>query len=230
MGIIENKVSLNIPFTDIFKRFFKEIGNGKIEVYNEFSLQHELGIYLRKELLKYGKFKVQFEKNSLEILKYNESYSQEKLKKRFGNKKIRKKEIDIVIFQEETEGVKNLITSIELKYPRNGQVPESMYSFIKDIRFLEGLTKRGDHNENYFEEGYFICLVDDLLFYEVKSKKEGIYKYFRNENYQVKIQKTTRKPTGVNKKLSDFNIELDKEYNEKWEPVENERKYLIIEV
>tara|TARA_B100000963_G_C22526386_1_gene625509 strand:- start:351 stop:1016 length:666 start_codon:yes stop_codon:yes gene_type:complete len=221
---------VKIPFKDIFKNFFEEIGNGKIEVYNEFSLQHELGIYLRKELLKYGKFKVQFEKNSLEILKYEESYSQEKLKKRFGNKKIRKKEIDIVIFQEETEGVKNLITSIELKYPRNGQVPESMYSFIKDIRFLEGLTKRGYHNENYFKEGYFICLVDDPLFYEVKHKKEGIYKYFRNDNYQVKIPKTTRKPTGKNKTSSDLKIELDKEYNREWEPIENERKYLIIEV
>jgi len=220
----------NFPFKKTFSRFFEEIGDGEIEVYNEFSLQHELGIYLRKESLKYGKYKVQFEKNSLDVLGYEKPFPQNELEKRFGNKKIRKKEIDIVIVEEKSDSDKNLIVSIELKYPRNGQVPESMYSFVKDLRFLEGLTKKGDQNEKCFDKGYFICVVDDPLFYEIKYKKDGIYKYFRNEDYGVIIPKTTRKPTGKNKTSSDFDLELDKEYNEKWEPIENERKYLIIEV
>lgn len=219
-------------FKEIFRRFFEEIGDGEIEVYNEFSLQHELGIYLRKELFQFGKLKVQFEKNSLDVLGYEKPFPQNELKNRFGNKKIRKKEIDIVIIEEKSDSDKNLIASIELKYPRNGQVPESMYSFVKDLRFLEGLTKKGDQNEKCFDIGYFICVVDDPLFYEIKSKKNGIYKYFRNEDYQVKIPEKTIKPTGKNQD-DNYNIILDKQYIDKWKSFKSnndKRKYLIIEV
>lgn len=222
----------NSTITKIFRSFFEEIGDGEIEVYNEFSLQHELGIYLRKELLKHGKFKVQFEKNSLDVLGYEKPFPQNELKNRFGNKKIRKKEIDIVIIEEKSDSDKNLIVSIELKYPRNGQVPESMYSFVKDIKFLEGLTKKVDQNKKCFDIGYFICVVDDPLFYEVKNKKDGIYKYFRNEDFQVKIPKKTHKPTGKNED-NNYNIILDKQYIDKWKSFKSnndKRKYLIIEV
>ena len=47
-----------------------EVATGKVEVYNEFSLQHELGIYLRDQLKKnpeyqnYNGYKVQFERNT----------------------------------------------------------------------------------------------------------------------------------------------------------------------
>ena len=42
------------------KNFLTKVLNEEIEVYNEFSLQHELGIYLRKIL---PNFKIQFERN-----------------------------------------------------------------------------------------------------------------------------------------------------------------------
>ena len=38
----------------------KELGNKNIEIYNEFSLQHKPGIYLRTQMPKYH---VQFERN-----------------------------------------------------------------------------------------------------------------------------------------------------------------------
>ena len=41
--------------------FMDMVEIGEIEVYNEFSLQHELGIYLRNRLEDY---KVQFERNT----------------------------------------------------------------------------------------------------------------------------------------------------------------------
>ena len=41
--------------------FMKLILEEKIEVYNEFSLQHELGIFLRNKLTNY---KIQFERNT----------------------------------------------------------------------------------------------------------------------------------------------------------------------
>lgn len=50
--------------SDMMKRvigsFAERIGRGEIEIYNEFSLQHELGIYLRNAIA--GK-QVQFERN-----------------------------------------------------------------------------------------------------------------------------------------------------------------------
>ena len=45
----------------LMNSFMKLILEEKIEVYNEFSLQHELGIFLRNELTNY---KIQFERNT----------------------------------------------------------------------------------------------------------------------------------------------------------------------
>ncbi|MBR5983161.1 MAG: hypothetical protein IK025_05520 [Bacteroidales bacterium] len=58
------------------------------DVYNEFSLQHELGIYLRKKLP--ANYKVQFERNVDEV---------------FGKGVVKsvKKEMDIYIFNEGKE-------------------------------------------------------------------------------------------------------------------------------
>lgn len=90
-----------------------------IDIYNEFSLQHELGIYLRSVLPQY---KIQFEQNV--------SF--------FTNDiKIIKREIDISIFTQD----KREKYAIELKCPLNGQYPEQMYSFTKDIKFMEELIE-----------------------------------------------------------------------------------------
>ena len=57
------------------------IEDNQIEIYNEFSLQHELGIFLREQLPNY---KVQFERNT----------------KDFGIKGTIKHEIDIVVYND----------------------------------------------------------------------------------------------------------------------------------
>ncbi len=44
----------------LLEQFFTYVEDNKIELYNEFSLQHELGIYLRDKLPEY---KIQFERN-----------------------------------------------------------------------------------------------------------------------------------------------------------------------
>lgn len=164
----------------LFDGFFNEITNDNIEIYNEFSLQHELGIYLRSNM---PNKKIQFEKNVKEF---------------FGNKDFEKKEIDISIIDNN-----KLETAIELKFPRNGQVPESMFSFCKDICFLEQLKKRGCKN------AYFIALVDSHLFYE--GNKEGIYRFFRDE--KSVINGIIKKPTGASLKT----IEIKGQYIAKWQ-------------
>ena len=102
----------------LMNSFMKLILEEKIEVYNEFSLQHELGIFLRNELTNY---KIQFERNT----------------KFFNITKTIKHEMDIVIYNESEK------YAIELKYPQNGQYPEQMFSCVKDIKFMEELRERG---------------------------------------------------------------------------------------
>lgn len=59
----------------------------------------------------------------------------------------------------------------KLKYPRNGQYPEQMYSFCKDILFIEQLKQAG------FARTLLIIFADDPLFYN--GYGGGIYDYFR---------------------------------------------------
>ena len=169
------------------------IGKGQIEIYNEFSLQHELGILLRSE---FPSDKVQFERNI--------SYF-------FNSDKFIKKEIDIVVFSPDKSILKY---AIELKFPRNGQHPEQMFSFCKDILFTEQLKASG------FQKTFLIIFADDRLFYS--GNADGIYGYFR-QNKQ--LHGTIQKPTG----LKNETVELKGTYQVNWTVATGDLKYAIIE-
>lgn len=176
---------------ELLNEFMNLVECSQIEVYNEFSLQHELGIYLRKKLPNY---KVQFERNT----------------KFFNIVGTLKHEIDIVVFNEQER------YAIELKYPVNGQYPEQMYSFIKDIIFMEQLHKNG------FDATFCLTMVNDKNFYSGK-KIDGIYAFFRgNKTLSGKINK----PTGV----SYDSIMLDKSYNIVWKGNTENLKYYLIDI
>ena len=87
-------------------RFVEEVGSGAVEIYNEFSLQHELGAYLRPKL---DQCKIQFERNVSHF--------------HLAKSDFEKKEIDIAITSTSTG---DPLSAIELKYPRNGQVPRRL--------------------------------------------------------------------------------------------------------
>ena len=123
-----------------------------------------------------------------------------------------KKEIDICIF---SENPTQLISTIELKYPRNGQVPESMFSFCKDIAFLEQLKKAG------FSSAYFLAVADDKNFYQGKTK--GIYGLFRN---QEPITGTIIKPTGEKNK----SVNIIGSYTAFWHSISESSRYCLIEI
>ncbi|MCT8568672.1 hypothetical protein KZ431_10130, partial [Glaesserella parasuis] len=150
-----------------------------IEIYNEFSFQHELGIFLREKLNENDKdYKIQFERNV----------------KDFGyipKDKNEKKEIDIVILNKYENDEKY---AIELKFANatNGQYPEKMFSFIKDIHFME--TVKAECKG--FVRNYCITIVEDENFYKKKGKIDGIYAYFRNGK---QITGDIEKPTGKEK-------------------------------
>lgn len=177
----------------LIELFFDNVRRNKIDVYNEFSLQHELGIFLRSKI---GDYKIEFERNVSHF--------------GFDKSKFVKKEVDISVYHNS-----NFNASIELKYPRNGQVPEQIFSFIKDLKFLEQLT------ENGFWKGYLIILTEDPLFYRGKNK--GIYGYFRSNNI---ISGTFQKPTGK----KDETINISNKYVASWRDLKNYLKYCVIKV
>lgn len=185
-----------IDLKSLIRQFFSTVESSGIEIYNEFSLQHELGIFLRNKLPGY---KVQFERNVSFFTNDTDTI---------------KKEIDIVIFNKD----KSEKFAIELKYPLNRQYPEQMYSFVKDIKFMEELIEIG------FIGTTVVTLVSGRPFYEGVNN-QGIYKYFREE-YEVYGQ--IFKPTG-HLKDKDF-INLNGRYEFSWEPVFNNNRYYVIEI
>ena len=191
-----------IPIEDLVKKFFDRVKNRKVEIYNEISLQHELGIYLRGH---FGDLKIRFERNVKDF--------------KLDKFKFEKKEIDIVITSSDSS---ERHCAIELKYPRNGQVPETMFSFCKDIAFLEQLVKSGFHS------AYFIAVAEHTHFYEKKGKTDGIYRFFRaDEPMTGKIFK----PTGTKEAKENTSVTINGHYQVKWLPItDGKNYYLFIQV
>lgn len=175
--------------------FTQAVASNEVEIYNEFSLQHELGIFLRSQL---KDCRVQFERN---VAHFN-----------LRKSNFYKREIDIVVTSPDR---KILHAAIELKFPRNGQVPETMFSFCTDIGFLEQLVAGG------FQFGYFLAVVDHPHFYS--GKADGIYGLFRDGQT---ITGTIAKPTGAR----DKEITLNGSYTASWLPINGKLKCCLIEI
>lgn len=174
--------------------FAQAIGNGKIAIYNEFSLQHELGLFLRTRLID---CKVEFERNVSHF--------------KLAKSKFEKKEIDIAV----TLPTGEHLSAVELKYPRNGQIPESMFSFCKDIAFLEQLVSSG------FQSAYFLAVADHKHFYSGNDK--GIYGLFRGG---APITGKITKPTGAKESA----VTIRGSYIASWLPVIGSTKYCLVQV
>lgn len=189
-----------LDLKNIIDDFFKHAKTSRLEIYNEFSLQHEMGFYLRSFLQKNNltEYKIQFERNVSFFTPDNRTI---------------KKEIDIAIFDGKKEKY-----AIELKCPINGQYPEQMYSFIKDIKFMEELLERG------FTKAACVALVSGSPFYEGRIKT-GIYKYYRLEHA---IYGDIYKPTGQSKQ--DKFLSLTGRYEFEWQDFDSDRKYYIIDI
>ena len=99
----------------IVQDFIQSIALGQAEIYNEFSLQHELGIHLLKHL---PEMKVRFERNVSSLFASTSQF--------------KKKEIDICICSQ--DGVQKH-SAFELKFPRNGQHPSKCSVFVKTLHF-----------------------------------------------------------------------------------------------
>ncbi|SRR6266487_3379786 len=180
---------------DLITSFAESIASGRIEIYNEFSLQHELGVFLRRKLPGY---KVQFERNVAFFFRSKMTFT--------------KREIDISVFSPDLE---DLRCAIELKYPRNGQHPEQMFSFCKDVAFAEELNAAG------FSGTGLVIFADDHLFY--RGSAEGIYGFFRGAR---PLHGRIQKPTGS----KDHEVVVRGSYPVKWIPVSGSLMFAAIEI
>ncbi|OOS07422.1 hypothetical protein SAMN02745664_102128 [Moraxella cuniculi DSM 21768] len=194
-----------LDLENLIREFFYHLEKNKseIEIYNEFSFQHELGIFLREKLNHKG-YQIRFEIN-VRCFGYEPKETYEK------------KEIDIIVRSKHN---KNELYAIELKFANktNGQHPEKMFSFIKDILFME--TVKAQCKE--FIENYCVTFVEDDKFYTGR-KIDGVYAYFRSGK---EISGKIEKPTGDNK----FTISLRNSYKIKWEELSDKKKFYIVKV
>lgn len=180
----------------IILEFLSKLKHEKVEIYNEFSLQHELGIFLRQKL---PDVFIQFERN---ISHFN-----------IPTKNSVKKEIDISIFSKDK---KELLCVIELKFPRNGQYPMQMFSFCKDISFMEHVKKNG------FQQAFVLILADDKIFYSGTGDKPP-YNFFRASE---KLTGCITQPVGK----GDDSVNINGSYIVKWHEIINPLKYTLIEI
>ncbi len=196
---------------DLFRKDITNIDDG--DIYNEFSLQHELGIFLRDKLKDDG-VKVQFERNT----------------RWFNDRECVKSEMDIVVFDGRDERSKRY--AIELKFPTNGAAPRRMYQFVEDIKFMEQVK-----HELGFTQTYCLTLVSDLAdgddFWKVKKSKEGIYQYFRGDApapIQGKIENPIKAKDGAKSKIPPF-FEITKERKIKWIQIKDTSfHYYLLEI
>ena len=199
-GIHLNILSEEIrKMRELIRMFIESVSKGEVEIYNEFSLQHELGLFLRTHL---AACKVQFERNVSFF---------------FGNKtQFPKRESDVSVYSGRQE---ELRFAIEVKYPRNGQYPEQMFAFCLDLAFVEQLKRAG------FQETGVLILAEDPLFYQgpiYNDSAKKIYGYFRGCH---ELHGVIGKPTG--RKNSE--VQLEGHYRVNWQPVLNSLRYTYID-
>ena len=198
------------------EEFIKDIETGKTEIYNEFSLQHELGIFLRNKFYsihEYKDYKVQFERN---ISHFGMS-----------NKSSPKSEIDISIFKDKKEGC---LATIELKYLKSQNVPNPLFDVLKDIAFMEVTTK------HKFQEGFVLVIADHQQFYFGKNQKllnKPPYPWFRKQ--LSNFGKNERIPNRIDNKVGKktWKFKINGNYTINWKSITDEstdkRKFALIQ-
>jgi hypothetical protein len=169
--------------------FFAAVGRQEIEIYNEFSLQHEFGLFLRTKTSD-GAVKIQFERPAAF----------------FGiTNKLTKKEIDLACFRSPEKP----LAAVEFKFPRAKQVPIRMFKYCQDEAFLEELVLK----ERRFERGYAVMAADNRDFYQGnRHAPDTIYSAFRNG---TPLRGTINKPTGTYEPP----VTLMREYKIEWQDV-----------
>jgi len=167
------------------------------DFYNEATFQFKLLMQLSKNFNE----NLIFPERNIEYYKLN-------------SKEYTKKVVDIIL-----ENVNNKNIAIELKMPMNGQVPEQMFKFVEDIKFLEELK-----SSKIFHKCFLVVVTNDTNFWK-GLKNDEIYAYFRNKKI---LNGKIYKPTGENKNIIFY--KLNGKYIVEWKMLNNGFGYFIIEI
>jgi hypothetical protein len=163
--------------------FLRDCESRHVEFFNEAELQHELAYWLRTNLAPGAAVYLERPVNSF-----------------FPNARgLAKKEIDLVVASMDP----TRYFAIELKCPRNGRVPETMFDACVDLQFLEQLMSAG------FGGGLFVLHVDRATDYQA-GIQTGIYAHFRGG---VPLTGTIAKPTGSKDKV----VRLSNSFSVQWQ-------------
>ena len=169
----------------------------KCHIYNEYSLQYELAVYLRNGLnanSKISEYEIFFEKNiSTFIDKSEEKFGKEDEK--------HKHEVDLIVIRKNKNKKPIEKYAIELKFPINGQYPEQMKKFIEDMKFMKKIKDIWD-DEQIKNNTFCLTMVNDKNFYELTGKENN-----KSNNYDV-YQKFRMKDGKIYKKIDENGINL----------------------
>lgn len=191
-------------------------------IYNEFSLQFELGIFLRN-----NGFNVYFEKNVM--AEFGKEYSKDFIKK----------EMDLYVIGKDNEKY-----AIELKYPTNGAYPKRMFQFLADIQFMESVKKNLSFTKTFClalintdrKGGPFMVIGKKNTNDELKP----IYSLFRSsENSynnsdlffaQQPIHGKINNPINSKKSTEPPFVKIEGSYNIKWNKANENFWYYLLEI
>lgn len=187
----------------IIKRFF-ESNQNKLELYSEAGLQHELAMYLRKELPGYI---IRLEYPITRVFRPSNGFV--------------KKEMDIYLVSPTNQKF-----LIELKVPKeNCGTPKEMYRAIQDVKFAEELKMHG------FESCYCILITERSAFWQAPQANEEIYYCFNGKQVELKSIDNSHLPEFLHKNGA---IILKMNYSVNWEEFRDANncmwKFYILEI
>jgi|SRR5665213_1501278 len=137
---------------NLIASFFETAPEACGPIYNERSLQLELGYYFRSHAAQ-----VEFER----------PYIVTPLK---GSTCHQKTNLDLLVRQN------GRTTAIELKVPLNGRHPETLYDFCNDVAFVEGIVRSG-----FADEGICVLMTNDRAFWNDSGRGSDIHHIFRRK-------------------------------------------------
>lgn len=151
----------------------------RLDIYNEFALQFELGKYLENKLSGY---KVQFERNIVDFFIDENVDTGIKDKQNIKNN-FCKREIDLVIFKGNKPCDAKEKYAVELKYimPKD-PTTDKMDHMLEDIAFIQQLTNAENFEPNNkvpFDMAFAVTLCNIPSFWKGKVRSEK-HKIFRN--------------------------------------------------
>ena len=191
-------------------------------IYNEFSLQFELGIFLRN-----NGFNVYFEKNVM--AEFSKEYSKDFIKK----------EMDLYVIGKDNEKY-----AIELKYPTNGAYPKRMFQFLADIQFMESVKKNLSFTKTFClalintdrKGGPFMVIgkknTNDELkpIYSLFRSSENSYNNSDQFFAQQPIHGKINNPINSKKSTEPPFVKIEGSYNIKWNKANENFWYYLLEI